>query len=166
MCIRDRYTPLHSHINARTFGVLGRPLFVLPYIHQATFILSRYEEIDIWFVHLPDEDYGAGTQHWRVLELTGTTFTSDVLGRALMVPLLIVATIVVWHFIWQIAPIPSSQYPFAQTWWPLYATDEALWKTSLRDGNSQMLQAIRGDYVSAGFTSSVAIYGLLSLIHI
>ena len=65
-----------------------------------------------------------GTQHWRVLELTGTTFRSDVLGRALMVPLIIVATIVVWHFIWQIAPIPSSQYPFAQTWWPLYATDE------------------------------------------
>ena len=155
------YTPLHSYINARTFGVLGRPLFVLPYIHQATFILSRYEEIDIWFVHLPDEDYGAGTQHWRVLELTGTTFTSDVLARALMAPLLIVATIVVWHFIWKIAPIPSSQYPFAQTWWPLYATDEALWKTSLRDGNSQMLQAIRGDYVSAGFTSSLAIYGIL-----
>ena len=45
--------------------------------------------------------------------------------------------------------------------WPINATNECLWKTSLRDGNSQMLQAIRGDYVAAGFTSSLAIYGML-----
>ncbi len=155
------YTPLHSYINARTFGVLGRGLFDIPYIHETTFILSRYEEIDIWFVPLPDEDYGGGTQHWRVLELTGTTFTSDVAARLLIMPFLIVSGIVVWHFIWKIAPIPSSQYPYAQTWWPIWATNECLWKTSLRDGNSQMLQAIRGNYVAAGFTSSLTIYALL-----
>jgi hypothetical protein len=155
------YTPLHSYINARTFGVLGRPLFDIPYIHETTFILSRYEEIDIWFAPLPDEDYGAGTQHWRVLELTGTTFTSNIAAHLIMMPILLISGIIVWHFIWKIAPIPSSQYPFAQTWWPIYATNECLWKTSLRDGNSQMLQAIRGDYVAAGFTSSLAIYGLL-----
>ena len=155
------YTPLHSYINARTFGVLGRRLFDIPYIHETTFILSRYEEIDIWFAPLPDEDYGAGTQHWRVLELTGTTFTSNIAAHLIMMPLLLISGIVVWHFIWKIAPVPSSQYPFAQAWWPIYATNECLWKTSLRDGNSQMLQAIRGDYVAAGFTSSLAIYGLL-----
>lgn len=155
------YTPLHSYINARTFGVLGRGLFDIPYIHETTFILSRYEEIDVWFVPLPDEDYGGGTQHWRVLELTGTTFTSDVAARLLIMPILIVSGIVVWHFIWKIAPIPSSQYPYAQTWWPINATYECLWKTSLRDGNSQMLQAIRGNYVAAGFTSSLTIFALL-----
>ena len=155
------YTPVNSYITARTYGILGRDLFEIPYLHETTFILSRYEEIDIWFVHLPDEDYGRGTQSWRVLELTGTTFTSNIAARLLIMPVLIVSGIVVWHFIWKVAPIPSAQYPFAQTWWPLYATNESLWKTSLRDGNSQMLQAIRGNYVAAGFTSSMAIYGLL-----
>ncbi len=155
------YTPVNSYITARTYGILGRDLFEIPYLHETTFILSRYEEIDIWFVPLPDEDYGRGTQSWRVLELTGTTFTSSIAARLLLMPILIVSGIVVWHFIWKVAPIPSAQYPFAQTWWPLYATNESLWKTSLRDGNSQMLQAIRGNYVAAGFTSSLAIYGLL-----
>ena len=155
------YTPVNSYITARTFGVLGRDLFEIPYLHEITFILSRYEEIDIWFAPLPDEDYGRGTQGWRVLELTGTTFTSNLAGTLLIMPILLVSGIVVLHFIWKIAPIPSAQYPFAQMMWPINATNEALWKTSLRDGNSEMLQAIRGDYVSAGFTSSLALYGML-----
>ena len=54
------YTPLNSYITARTFGVLGRDLFDIPYLHEITFILSRYEEVDIWFAPLPDEDYGRG----------------------------------------------------------------------------------------------------------
>ena len=59
------YTPINSYITARTFGVLGRDLFEIPYLHEITFILSRYEEVDIWFAPLPDEDYGRGTQSWR-----------------------------------------------------------------------------------------------------
>ena len=112
------YTPVNSYITARTYGILGRDLFEIPYLHETTFILSRYEEIDIWFVPLPDEDYGRGTQSWRVLELTGTTFTSSIAARLLIMPILIISGIVVWHFIWKVAPIPSAQYPFAQTWWP------------------------------------------------
>ena len=155
------YTPLNSYITARTYGVLGRDLFEIPYLHEITFILSRYEEIDIWFAPFPDEDYGAGTQGWRVLELTGTTFTSNLAATLLIMPILIVSGILVQHFIWQIAPIPSAQYPFVQMMWPINATNECLMKTSLRDGNSEIIQAIRGDYVAAGFTSNLAIYGLL-----
>ncbi len=155
------YTPLNSYITARTFGVLGRDLFEIPYLHEMTFILSKYEEIDIWFVHLPDEDYGRGTQGWREIELTGTTFTSMVTARLLLTPILLVSSIVVMHFLWKIAPVPSSQYPFIQTWWPINVTQECLRITALRDGNSQMLQALRGDYVMAGLTVSLAIYGLL-----
>ncbi|MXV78952.1 hypothetical protein F4083_01515 [Candidatus Poribacteria bacterium] len=155
------YTPLNSYITARTFGVLGRDLFEIPYLHEITFILSRYEEIDIWFAPFPDEDYGAGTQGWRVLELTGTTFTSNLAATLLIMPILIISGILVQHFIWQIAPIPSAQYPFVQMMWPINATNECLMKTSLRDGNSEIIQAIRGDYVAAGFTSNLAIYGLL-----
>ena len=84
------YTPINSYITARTFGVLGRDLFEIPYLHEITFILSRYEEIDIWFAPMPDEDYGQGTQGWRVLELTGTTFTSNLAATLLIMPILIV----------------------------------------------------------------------------
>ena len=155
------YTPLNSYVSARTFGVVGADLFNIPYLHEMTLILSRYEEIDIWFSPWPDEDYGGGTQGWRVLELTGTTFTSKIAADLLIMPILIISGILVWHFIWKIAPIPSAQYPDAQIKWPFNATNEALRITSLRDGNSQMLQALRGDYVAAGFSSMLAIRGII-----
>jgi hypothetical protein len=155
------YTPLNSYITARTFGILSRDLFEIPFIREATIILSRYEDIDIWFTPFPMEDYGRGTQHWRVLELTGTTFTSNIAAGLISLPILLVSGIVVWHFIWRLAPIPSSQYPFAQMMWPVNATNRCLWVTSLRDGQSQMLQAIRGTYVAAGFGASMALYGVM-----
>ena len=54
------YTPLNSYISARTFGIMSRDLFDIPYIREATFILSKYDEIDIWFAPFPNEDYGNG----------------------------------------------------------------------------------------------------------
>jgi len=155
------YTPINSYITARTYGILSRDLFEIPFIREATIILSRYEDIDIWFAPFPMEDYGRGTQHWRVLELTGTTFTSNIAANLITLPILLISGILVWHFIWKLAPIPSSQYPFVQTWWPINATRRCLWITALRDGQSQMLQAIRGTYVAAGFGSSLALYGLM-----
>jgi hypothetical protein len=153
------YTPLNSYISARTFGIMSRDLFDIPYIKEATFILSRYDEIDIWFAPFPSEDYGTETQGWRILELTGTTFTSKIAADLLAWPVLLIAGIVAWHFIWKLAPIPSAQYQFAQMMWPLFATNRALWITALRDGHSEQLQAIRPTYILAGFVISLGIYG-------
>ncbi|HIE28117.1 TPA: hypothetical protein EYP66_12595 [Candidatus Poribacteria bacterium] len=158
------YTPIDSYINARAFGILSRRLFQVPYVRESFIIVSRYEEIDIWFAPFPIEDYGAGTQHWRVLELTGTRFTSDIAARLITLPILLVSGILVWHFIWKLAPIPSAQYPYVQYFWPINATNQCLWVTALRDGRGQMIQAIRGTYVSAGLGSSLGLYGLMWLI--
>jgi hypothetical protein len=158
------YTPLNSYITARTFGILSRDLFEVPYVKEAAIIVSRYEEIDVWFAPFPIEDFGRGTQHWRVLELTGTRFTSDIAAKLITLPILLVSGVLVWHFVWKLAPIPSAQYPFVQYWWPINATQRCLWYTALRDGRGQMLQAIRGTYVSAGLGSSLALYGLMWLI--
>lgn len=157
------YTPLNSYITARTFGILNRDLFEIPYLREATLILSRYEEIDIWFVPLPMEDYGRGTMRWRVLELTGTTFTSSIWADLITLPLLLVSGIMVYHFIWKLAPIPSAVYPNAQVTWPMSVTSRCMWVTALRDGQSQMLQAIRGKYVLSGFLSMLALYGVMWL---
>jgi len=157
------YTPLNSYVSARTQGILSRDLFEIPYLKESIVILSRYEEIDIWFVGLPTEDYGRGTSHWRKLELTGTRFTSYIAADLITLPILILSGLLVWHFIWKMAPIPSAQYPFVQTWWPIWATNRCLWVTALRDGKSEMLQAIRGNYVMAGFGTAIALYGLIWL---
>lgn len=157
------YTPLNSYVSARTQGILSRDLFKIPYLKESVIILSRYEEIDIWFMHLPSEDYGRGTSHWRKLELTGTRFTSYIAAELITLPILLLSGILVWHFIWKIAPVPSAQYPFVQKWWPINATKRCLWVTALRDGKSEMLQAIRGNYVTAGFGTAISLYGLIWL---
>jgi hypothetical protein len=158
------YTPLNSYITARTFGILSKDLFEVPYVKEAAIIISRYEEIDVWFAPFPIEDFGRGTQHWRVLELTGTRFTSDIAARLITLPILLVSGVLVWHFVWKLAPIPSAQYPFVQYFWPINATQRCLWITALRDGRGQMLQAISGTYVSAGLGSMLALYGLMWLV--
>jgi hypothetical protein len=155
------WTPLNSYVSARTQGILSRDLFQIPYLKESVVILSRYEEIDIWFVALPSEDYGGGTSHWRKLELTGTRFTSYIAADLITLPILLISGILVWHFVWKIAPIPSAQYPYAQTWWPMWATNRCLWVTALRDGKGEMLQAIRGNYVMAGFGASISLYALI-----
>jgi hypothetical protein len=160
------YTPLHSYVNARAFGIMSRPLFDIPYMLEATIVLSKYEDIDIWFSPFPSEDYGGETQGWRILELTGTTFTSKIAADLIAWPVLLLAGILAWHFIWKLAPIPSAQYQFAQTWWPIYATQRALWITALRDGHSEQLQAIRLPYIAVGFLTSLAAYGLTVLSHV
>ncbi|GIX07079.1 MAG: hypothetical protein KatS3mg115_1482 [Candidatus Poribacteria bacterium] len=160
------YTPLNSYISARTFGIMSRDLFEIPYIKEAVVILSRYEQIDIWFAPFPNEDYGGETQGWRVLELTGTTFTSKLAADFIAWPILLIAGIVAWHFIWKLAPIPSAQYQFAQMMWPFFATQRALWVTALRDGQSEQLQAIRGNYVLIGGLVSLLLYGITVLSHV
>jgi len=155
------WTPLNSYITARTYGILNQDLFELPFLKEATYILSRYEEIDIWFAPLPMEDYGGGTMGWRVLELTGTTFTSSIAAQLITLPILLFSGILVYHFIWKLAPIPSAVYPNAQITWPMGVTQRCMWVTSLRDGQSQMLQAIRGKYVLVGLVSCLGLYGVM-----
>jgi hypothetical protein len=157
------WTPLNSYITARTFGILNQDLFEIPYLKQATYVLSRYEDIDVWFAPIPQEDYGHGTMHWRVLELTGTKFTSSIAATLITLPILLISGILVWHFIWKLAPIPSAVYPHAQVTWPMGVTERCMWVTSLRDGQSQMLQAIRGKYVLTGLISGLGLYGVLWL---
>jgi hypothetical protein len=157
------YTPIHSYVNARAFGVMSRPLFDIPFMLEATIILSRYDDIDIWFTSFPNEDYGGEAQGWRVLELTGTRFTSRIAADLIAWPVLLFAGILAWHFIWKLAPIPSAQYQYVQTWWPINATQRALWITALRDGHSEQLQAIRPQYILTGFFASLGVYALTVL---
>jgi hypothetical protein len=74
-----------------------------------------------------------------------------------------VASLLFSQFIWRLAPIPSSAYPFAQELWHLQALNTLLMQTSTLEGNSLFFQALNWIYVGAGTLLGVVTYMLLTL---
>ena len=122
------FTPFQSFVNARLVGMVGQTID-FPYIREATIMLSGYQGIDIWFVPFPLGNYGAQTQKFREIELTGTRFTSIIKAELLMVPIVLFATFLYSSYIWKLAPIPSASYPYAQIMWRLRALQTCIWFT-------------------------------------
>ena len=122
------FTPIQSFINARLWAMVGQTV-TIPYVREAFIILSGYRGIDIWFVPLPLGNYGAQAAKFREVELTGTKFTSILKAEVFMVPLVLATSFMYWSYIWKLAPIPSSSYPYAQLFWRLWAYQRCLWYT-------------------------------------
>src|SRR5205085_428438 len=96
--------------------------------------------------------------------LTGTKITSMIKAEMFILPVVVIATIIFSHFIWKIAPVPSSAFPYAEQWWELSAYRQGLIYSSTLPGgeNSQFSQAFHPGFVFAGLGSSVALYAILS----
>ena len=122
------FTPFQSFVNARLVGMVGQTVSI-PYVREATIILSGYQGVDIWFIPFPLGNYGAQTQKFREIELTGTKFTSIMKAEVFMMPIVLVATFLYSSYIWKLAPVPSASYPFAQLMWRLAAYQQCLWFT-------------------------------------
>ncbi|MDA0333556.1 MAG: hypothetical protein O2782_00130 [bacterium] len=122
------FTPFQSFVNARLVGMVGQSISI-PYVREATIILSGYQGVDIWFMPFPLGNYGAQTQKFREIELTGTKFTSIIKAEVCMVPVVLLATFLYSSYIWKLAPIPSASYPFAQVMWRLRALQTCIWFT-------------------------------------
>ncbi len=154
------WTPLVSYMSARMLGLTGRPLEV-PYVQQATYILSGYKGVDIWFAPMPLHDVGWAAQMFREAELTGSKVTSVIKADIFVFVLVLIFGFAYWSFFWRSSQIPSSQYPYSQTFWPLYAFYQSLWATSTMpgagDAPSFLLNALKFDVITiAGATSLVA----------
>ena len=121
-------TPLQSFVNARLVGMVGQTIEI-PYVREATIIFSGYQGVDIWFMPFPLGNYGAQTQKFREIELTGTKFTSIIKAEIVMVPIVLFATFLYSSYIWKLAPIPSASYPYAQVMWRLRALQTCIWFT-------------------------------------
>ena len=80
------FTPFQSFVNARLVGMVGQTVDI-PFVREATIILSGYRGVDIWFIPFPLGNYGAQTQKFREIELTGTQFTSIIRAEIFMVPI-------------------------------------------------------------------------------
>jgi len=160
------YTPLVSYITARMEGIAGQ--FVsLPLVREASFIAGAkyfgYQGIEIWYAPIPIHNYGEATVKFREIELTGTSIRGIIKAEIVVFPIVMVASLLFSQFIWRLAPIPSSAYPYAQELWHLQALNTLLMQTSTLEGNSLFYQAVSGVYVLAGIGLGVVTYGILTL---
>lgn len=161
------WTPLISYTSARMWGLAGRWLDI-PYVTQATFVLSRYEGVSIWFAPVPVTDFGYAAQVFREVELTGTRMRSVVKAEIFLFALWVVASFVYWSFFWRASEIPSSDYPYAQTFWPLHAFYQCLWATATLPGRGEeasfLIDALKFKVIGYAGVGALALYlGLVAL---
>ena len=160
------YTPVVSYITARMEGIAGQ--FVsLPMVREASFIAGArffgYQGIEIWYAPIPIHNYGEATVHFRQIELTGTSLRGIIKAEIVVFPIVITASLLFSQFIWRLAPIPSSSYPYAQELWHLQALNTLLMQTSTLEGNSLFFQALSGLVVLAGLGFGLVTYAILNI---
>jgi hypothetical protein len=160
------YTPVISYVTARMEGIAGQ--FVsLPLVREASFIAGAkyfgYQGIEIWYAPIPIHNYGSATVGFREIELTGTSIRGIIKSEIVVFPVVMIASLLFSQFIWRLAPIPSTAYPFAQELWHLQALNTLLMQTSTLEGNSLFFQALNWIYVGSGVLLGVITYTVLTL---
>ena len=160
------YTPIVSYITARMEGIAGQ--FVsLPLVREISFIAGAkyfgYQGIEIWYAPIPIHNYGEATVNFRQIELTGTSIRGIIKSEIVVFPIVMTASLLFSQFIWRLAPIPSSAYPFAQEVWHLQALNTLLMQSSTLEGSAAFYQALNFIYVIAGVGLGVIVYAVLTL---
>lgn len=157
------YTPIVSYVSARMEGIVGQSVQV-PFVREATFILSGYQGAAIWFAPFPAHNYGAQTLYFRTTELTGTKITSMVKAEAFIFPVTLIATLVFSQFVWRIAPVPSSFFPWADQWWEVTAFRQGVIYSSTLPGGEYgpFYQAFDARYMAGGLGLGVLLYAAMS----
>jgi hypothetical protein len=167
VCYGFIYTPIVSYITARMEGIAGQ--FVsLPLIREASFIAGAkffgYQGIEIWYAPIPIHNYGEATVNFRQIELTGTSIRGIIKAEIVVFPVVMIASLLFSQFIWRLAPIPSSSYPYAQELWHLQALNTLLMQTSTLEGNSLFFQALSPASLLSGFGFGLITYMVLALL--
>ena len=152
-------TPVISYVNARMAGLTGQSVS-FPLLREGAFILSGYRGIDIWFAPIPYADHGRRAQLFREVELTGTRFSSIIKAELLLLPLSLVCGFVFWSLVWQMEPIPSPTFQYAQTYWHLIALRQCLWYSATLGGETLFDQAIKGWWIAGSFVLAGGTFGL------
>jgi hypothetical protein len=147
-------------------GIAGQ--FVsLPLVREASFIAGAkyfgYQGIEICYAPIPIHNYGDATVNFRQIELTGTSIRGIIKAEIVVFPVVMVASLLFSQFIWRLAPIPSSSYPYAQELWHLQALNTLLMQTSTLEGNALFYQALNLVYVLTGLGFGVLTYFVLTL---
>ncbi|NLI01624.1 MAG: peptide transporter [Chthonomonadales bacterium] len=153
------WTPINSFISARMMGLTGSGVS-FPFLREASIMKSGYPHVDIWYAPIPLADYGPLAQRFREVELTGTKFSSIVKVEFLVLPIFLTASFIFWGFFWHTGAIPSSQHPYAQRFWPLAATFQAMFQTINKpDGPKWVLEGINFTRIGWGIVTGLGLYG-------
>jgi len=159
------YTPLVSYITARMEGIAGQ-FISLPLVREASFITAAryfgYQGIEIWYAPIPIHNYGKATVDFREIELTGTSIRGIIKAEIVVFPVVMIASLLFSQFIWRLAPIPSSNYPYAQELWHLQALNTLLMQTATLEGDAMFFQALKPLYVTAGLGFGLVTYMVLA----
>jgi hypothetical protein len=157
------YTPVVSYVSARMEGIVGQYVQI-PFVREATFILSGYQGTAIWFVPFPAHNYGAQVLYFRTTELTGTSFRSMMKAELFVLPIAIVSLLIFSQMIWSIAPVPSDAFPFTQVMWDNQAFQQALIITSTtpEGAHEGFRQAWKPEIFAGGLGLALVLYAGLS----
>jgi hypothetical protein len=157
------YTPLISYVTARLEGMVGQVVEV-PFIREASLILSGYSGVAVWFLPIPMANYGSMTVFYRQCELTGTKFTSIWKTQVILLPIILVSSIFFMNFIWGLNEVPSAVYPFADMMWKLHAENASIMFSSTLGEYSIFEDAFRFAYIVAGTTFGGLLFGVMSIL--
>ena len=157
------YTPIISYVSARMEGIVGQQVSI-PYVREATFILSGYKGAAIWFAPIPLQDYARQAQFFKTTQLTGTKFTSLIKSELLIFPIIVIGTLLFSQFIWSLDHVPSQMFPYANEFWELRAYQQGLIYSATLPGEatSPFLRAFQPGVVGVGFGVAVAVYCVLA----
>jgi hypothetical protein len=157
------YTPIISYVSTRMEGIVGQQVAV-PFIREASFILSGYKGASVWFAPIPLQDYARQAVFFRTTELTGTRFRSLIKAELLIFPLMLVGTVAFSQFIWQIDNVPSQLFPYANEFWELRAYREGLIYSATLPGEaaSPFKAAFSPTFLTVGFVLAMVLYAVLS----
>ena len=157
------YTPLISYVSVRMAGIVGGGIDI-PYLQQATFILSGYKGAAIWFAPIPMSNYAGQSVNFRTMELTGCKFTSVIKAEFIIYPLSIVGTLIFANFLWSIGPVPSDMFPYANEFWEYNAYGTGMtWSATLPgEAASPFREAFKPEIMGTGFGVVMIVYAILA----
>jgi len=159
------YVPFISYVTARMEGLVGRAVEI-PFVREASFILSGIRDVGIWFAPIPMNNYGYAAVGFRQMELTGTRLRSIVYSEFVTVPVIIVFSLLASQFIWQMAEVPSQAFPFAEKMWELNVRNQAILWSATTGGESLFRDAWRPGYLAIGLFSGLGAAALLALLKV
>jgi len=157
------YTPLISYVTARLEGMVGQVVEV-PFIREATLIMSGYTGVAVWFLPIPMANYGQMCVFYKQCELTGTKFSSIWKTQVVLFPIILISSIFFMNFIWGLAPIPSAVYPFAEEMWKLHAENACIMYSSTLGEFSIFEEALDKWQIIIGTAFGGVLFWIMSII--
>lgn len=157
------YTPLISYVTARLEGMVGQVVEV-PFIREATLIMSGYQGVAVWFLPIPIANYGQMCVFYKQCELTGTRFTSIWKTQVVLFPIILLSSIFFMNFIWSLNDVPSAVYPFAEEMWKLHAENACIMFTATLGEFSIFEEAFNWLFITIGTVFGGLLFWIMSIV--